>query len=119
MKLTADLTDDAVLAALGERIARQRIEANLTQAALAREAGVSKSTIERLEAGSGCELIRLIRVLRVLKLVEGFDALIPELPPSPIAELELRGKQRQRARRSRAPASRSETPKKPWTWGEQ
>ena len=117
MKLTPDLTDDAVLSALGERIARLRVEANLTQAALARDAGVSKRTVERLEAGAGCELTRLIRVLRVLGLVEGFDTLIPELPPSPLAELELRGKQRQRARVTRKAVSRSERPGK-WTWGE-
>ncbi len=77
MKLTAELTDDAVLTTLGERIARQRIEANLTQATLAKEAGVSKSTVERLEAGAGCELTKLIRVLRVLKLIEGSTSSSP------------------------------------------
>jgi transcriptional regulator with XRE-family HTH domain len=117
MKLTSDLADETVLSALGERIARLRVEANLTQAALAHQAGVSKSTVERLEAGAGCELTRLIRVLRVLGLVEGFDTLIPELPPSPLAELELRGKQRRRARTTRTSAPPSDAPRK-WTWGE-
>lgn len=96
MKFTAELTDDAVLMLIGERVERQRIEANLTQAELAREAGLSKRTVERIEAGKGCELVMLIRVLRVLKLSEGLNVLLPDLPPSPIALLRMKGKQRRR-----------------------
>jgi len=135
MKITNELTDAAVLEALGPRVERQRIEANLTQAMLAQESGVSKRTIERIEAGHGCELTVLIRVLRVLNLVEGFNALIPELPPSPIAQLKLQGRQRRRVARARRPHAQEsraqdnsspETPTSPppagpgksWTWGE-
>ena len=142
MRLTSDLTDEAILRTLGERIERQRIEAGITQAELAREAGISKRTLERIEGGNGCELVMLIRVLRTLKLAEGFNALVPELPPSPMAQLKLRGKQRRRVVHPRgarppspaptpaslphspSPAKRpqastpSSTPRKPWTWGE-
>lgn len=121
MKISSDLTDAAILQALGQRLERQRIEANLTQAALAEQAGVSKRTLERVEAGRGCELVTLVRLLRVLGLAAGFEGLIPELPPSPIAQLKLRGKTRRRA--STAPASPSgespaATPPRPWRWGE-
>jgi DNA-binding XRE family transcriptional regulator len=51
MKISAQLTDEAVLHELGGRLAGLRIEHNLTQAALAEQAGVSKRTIERLESG--------------------------------------------------------------------
>ncbi|MEJ1966290.1 MAG: helix-turn-helix domain-containing protein [Gammaproteobacteria bacterium] len=122
MRITDDLTDIAILQALGERAARQRIEAGQTQAELAREAGVSKRTVERIEAGKGCELVMLIRVLRVLKLNEGLNALVPELPPSPMALLKLKGKERRRvAHPRRAAASTSAnapTRRKPWTWGQ-
>jgi len=113
MKITSDLTDATVLRALGSRLERQRIEANLTQAALAEQAGVAKRTLERIEAGLGCELSTLVRLLRVLDLSTGFDSLIPELPPSPIAQLQLKGKQRRRVH-TKPPSA----PAKSWSWRE-
>lgn len=107
MRITSELTDAAVLKTLGQRIERHRIETGLTQAELAEQAGIGKRTLERTEAGDGTELVTLIRVLRALKVLEGFERLIPELPPSPIEQLKLRGKRRQRVshprRRDRAP----------------
>jgi DNA-binding XRE family transcriptional regulator len=116
MRITADLTDSAILQALGERTERHRIEAGLTQYDLAREAGVSKRTVERIESGRGCEFTLLVRVLRVLKLVEGLNTLMPELPPSPMALLKLKGKQRHRVARRRRNAivpSTSSSPSRP------
>ncbi len=113
MKITADLTDAGTMQELGARLERQRIEANLTQGALAAGAGVSKRTLERIEAGHGCELSTLIRLLRVLHLAGGLDALIPELEPSPIAQLQLRGQARRRVGRKRAVPSA-----KAWSWRE-
>jgi len=114
MRITDQLTDAAILQSLGERLGRFRIEAGLTQSELAQEAGVGKRTVERIESGVGTDLKLLIRVLRVLKLTEGFNALLPELPPSPIAQLELRGRQRRRVAHSRRTKSSSH---KQWTWG--
>ena len=119
------LTDSAVLRSLGQRIEHHRLEANLTQAELAEQAGIGKRTLERIETGHGTELVTLIRILRVLRLLEGLDLLIPEVPPSPIAQLKWRGQQRQRvthARGSRpegAPGRSSgrAPPFTPWTWG--
>src|SRR5256885_5069911 len=64
MKLTTEMTDAAVLEELGARLHRRRIDADLTQAQLAEEAGVSKRTVERIEAGHSTDLAMLIRVLR-------------------------------------------------------
>lgn len=98
MKIEKQATDDAVLAELGGRLARIRLERNLTQAQLAEQAGVSKRTIERLEAGAvATQLSGFIRVCRVLDVLEHFDVLIPEPMPSPVAQLKLRGRQRRRA----------------------
>lgn len=125
MRITPELTDTAVAQILGERIERYRIEAGLTQAELAEQAGIGKRTLERIEAGRGAELVTLIRVLRSLNAVDGFERLLPDLPPSPIAQLKLRGKQRQRVShprgRNRAiqPTNqvREGAPAKPWSWG--
>jgi transcriptional regulator with XRE-family HTH domain len=125
MQISRGLTDAAVLQALGERIERHRIQAGLTQTELAERAGIGKRTVERVEAGHGAELVTLLRVLRVLGLLEGLQQLIPELPPSPIAQLKLRGKVRQRvahARVRRTALGGKETPGakesgRPWAWG--
>ncbi|HEY2274357.1 MAG TPA: helix-turn-helix transcriptional regulator [Steroidobacteraceae bacterium] len=119
MKLTRELTDSAVLEELGARLARARIDANLTQAHLAEEAGVGKRTIERLEAGRGTDLRMLVRVLRALSLMEGLESLIAEAPQSPLALLRGKGRERKRAghpRRSEAGAGAA--PSAPWKWGE-
>lgn len=120
MNISSELTDTAVLRTLGQRIERYRIEARLTQAELAEQAGIGKRTLERIEAGSGAELVTLIRVLRALRLLEGFERLLPPLPPSPIEQLKLRGRQRRRVshrRTSQTPATEQGAARaKPWTW---
>jgi transcriptional regulator with XRE-family HTH domain len=125
MQIRSELSDAAIAHILGERIARYRIEAGLTQAELAEQAAIGKRTLERVEAGNGTELVTLIRVLRILKALEGFERLLPELPPSPIEQLKLRGKRRQRVSRPRGWSqvrehrnrAREGAPTNPWSWG--
>ena len=98
MKIESQLTDDAILGELGARAARTRLERNLTQATLAEQAGVSKRTVERLEAGEvATQLSVFVRVCRALGLVDRLEALIPEPLPSPVAQLKLQGRTRRRA----------------------
>ena len=115
MKISNELTDVAILAELGERLARARIDRGLTQAALAQEAGVAKRTVERIEAGKPSEIGTLIRLLRVLGLGAGLDQLIPEAGPSPMALLKSHGRARRRAPRRRPAAP---TAGEPWSWAE-
>lgn len=113
MQLSDSLTDDAVLAELGGRLARLRLDSGLTQAQLAEQAGLSKRTLERLEAGQSSQLLSLIRVLRVLGRLGGLEALLPDTGPGPMALLRGKGKPPQRASR-RAVAE----PKGEWQWGD-
>jgi transcriptional regulator with XRE-family HTH domain len=112
MRITALLTDDAVLAELGARIAGRRLELQLTQAAGAEQAGIAKRTLERMEAGQTSQLATLIRVLRVLDASSGLDSLIPEPGPRPMDLLKRKGKARQRASGRRA----AKEIHKPWRW---
>jgi len=115
MKITEALNDQAILHELGGRLASTRLGRNLTQAALAEQAGVSKRTVERLESGEvATQLSGFLRVCRVLGLLERFETLVPEPTVSPMAQLKLQGRKRRRAAGKRA-ASRE--PGK-WTWGE-
>jgi transcriptional regulator with XRE-family HTH domain len=115
MKIASQLTDEGVLRELGERLERVRLEQNLTQAALAEQAGVSKRTLERLESGEvATQLSGFLRVCRTLGLLDRFDTLVPEPLPSPIAQLKLQGKTRRRASGKKGAAG---APGK-WTWAE-
>jgi transcriptional regulator with XRE-family HTH domain len=119
VKLTRELTDLAVLEELGTRLSRARIDANLTQARLAEEAGVGKRTIERLEAGRGTDLRMLVRVLRALGLMEGLESLVPATPQSPMALLRHKGRERKRAGHPRHGEGGTGAPHAaPWKWGE-
>jgi len=115
MKISMELTDQAILHELGGRLATVRIERNLTQAALAEQAGVSKRTIERLESGEvATQLSGFLRVCRALGLLERIENLLPEAAPGPMAQLRQQGRKRRRASGKRAAAG---TPRQ-WTWGE-
>jgi transcriptional regulator with XRE-family HTH domain len=116
MKIATTLTNEAILQELGERLAGARLERNLTQAALAEEAGVAKRTVERLESGQAAtQLSGFVRVCRALGLLERLDALVPEGTASPIAQLRLQGRKRQRATGRKAASSEA----KKWTWGDE
>jgi len=93
----AGLTDHRILEELGLRIARQRLNANVKQAELAYEAGVSRKTLSNLENGHSVQLESLIRILRALNQLDQLGLLLPSPEISPIALAELKGKQRQRA----------------------
>jgi transcriptional regulator with XRE-family HTH domain len=115
MHITAQMTDEAILRELGERVARARIDLNLTQAALAEQSGVAKRTIERLESGEAAtQLSGFLRVCRTLGLLERFELLLPEPLSSPMAQLRQQGRKRQRASGAKTAAAT-----KKWTWAEQ
>jgi len=116
IKITAQLTDESVLRELGGRLATARLARNLTQAALADQAGVSKRTVERLESGAvATQLSGFLRVCRALGLVERFESLVPAAEASPMEQLE-----RQRGKRLRASGQKAATAKPTkWTWGDE
>jgi len=117
MKISKTLADDAILAEIGERVTRRRLDLQLTQADVAEQAGVAKRTVERIEAGASAQMSSIIRILRVLDLLPGLDRMIPEAGPRPMDLLKRKGKVRQRASRHRRP-DQSGRPDKPWSWDE-
>jgi len=114
MDISNLVPDDAVLAELGQRIAQRRIDAGLTQAALAEQAGVSKSTVERFEAGASTQLGNVVRILRALDLLANLEQLVPAAGPGPMALLKQKGKRRQRA--SSLSSADANKPAEPWSW---
>jgi transcriptional regulator with XRE-family HTH domain len=104
-------SDEALLEELGRRLARQRVAMELTQADLAERAGISKRTVERVEAGESAQTATLISILRILDLLDRLYELFPAAGPRPMDLLKLKGKERRRASRKR-----KDRPKESWSW---
>jgi len=115
MKISKLLADEAILAELGERVTRRRIDLQLTQADVAEQAGIAKRTLERIEAGASAQMSSIIRIFRVLDLLPGLDSVIPEAGPRPMDLLKRKGKVRQRASSRRRP----DRPDEPWYWDDE
>ena len=115
----ADSSDPPIhrwLERLGERVVQHRLNRNLTQVELARAAGLSRRTLARLENGEPTQLENFLRTLIALGLEDGLDRLVPDVPPSPIQQLERSGRARQRASGSR---KSSPATGEPWSWGDE
>lgn len=79
-------TNEEILNAIGERVCQQRLSRRLTQDELAKRAGISKRSLERLEkAESNPRLSAFVAVCQVLGLTRGFDTLIPAVELGPLA----------------------------------
>jgi len=114
MKITKLLTDETILAEIGQRISTRRVELNMTQAVVAKKAGMSKRTVERIEGGASGQTLSVIRIFRVLDLMDNLDRMIPEQGPKPMDLLKRKRKIRIRA------SSRTKKPRaiKSWKWKE-
>lgn len=111
MRLRAQ-SDQALAAAVGERIQSLRLRSNISLETVAKNAAISRQTLHLLVSQGKGTLINLIAVLRAIGELERLSSLVEDVRPSPIQILRMEGKKRQRAsgRRSssnEAAASRS------------
>jgi len=90
------MNNQAIAAEIGQRIAQLRLEKNLSQQQIADEIGMSRMAYGKIEKGAAKfeNIIAALRALNQLHLVANF---IPEATFSPMQQLKLKGKQRQRA----------------------
>jgi transcriptional regulator with XRE-family HTH domain len=119
MRIDSNLTDDAVLAELGSRLASARLERNLTQRQLGDAAGVDRLAIQHIEAGRPVKVTSLIRILRALGLLDALERMLPEPTPSPIEQLKLHGRRRRRASGAHSAQIPEPPPPAPWRWGDE
>ncbi len=120
MKLETNMSDSAILSQLGRALAQRRIEMGLTQAELARRAGVGKRTLERMESGSSCQSSILVRILRALDALDFLSRISATEGPSPLDLLKRRGKTRKRVSSKRGSDPDAEAKEGGgWTWGDE
>ncbi len=105
------LTAHAIANELGDRIKTARLNANLTQKALATKAGVSLKAVTNGEKGKST-LESMIAILIALGLTEQLNFFIPKQEISPVQLIKLQGKKRKRATSSSKSNNQSkDTPK--------
>lgn len=112
MRIIGDESNDVILKELGQRIKDIRIGRSITQKELAHSAGVSFSTVVRIENGEGVNIENLMRIMRMLGLLQNFNILIPEQLPTP-EEVFMDKPKRQRASKAK------KDNKQEWKWGDE
>lgn len=90
------MTDDMIIKVIGEFIRSKRLDENLTQADLAKRAGLNRTTVSDLELGRRSTLLTLIQVLRSidqLGTLRNFK-ISKELSPLELARIEINERKR-------------------------
>ena len=109
--LSRNPTSRALRIELGRRLAKLRLARNVTQSALAEDAGIGLRTLRRIEAGQPSSLDSLLRLAIELGLADRLLNAVPSQEIRPIERVDSGGRERQRARPRRR-RSREE----PWSW---
>ncbi|MXX63194.1 MAG: helix-turn-helix transcriptional regulator [Holophagales bacterium] len=108
-----DLTSRTLRAELGRRLATLRLARNVTQRALAEDAGIGLGTLRRIEAGQPASLDNLLRLAIALDVADGVLNAVPTQEIRPIERVDSRGRERRRAR-----PRKTDLPKEPWSWAD-
>ncbi len=94
------MSDNALVATMGEFIKHHRLEQNKTQKRLSEEAGINRSTLVEFENGKRANLITFIQLLRALNLLYTLKQFQMQQQLSPIKLAELEHTKRKRASRN-------------------
>lgn len=93
---TQAASDTALIRTLGAFVKHHRVQQNKSQAQLAKEAGIVRSTLSLFENGENTSLlvfIQLLRALKLLNMLQQFE-ISQELSPLQLAKLEQSKKTR-------------------------
>ena len=91
------MTDEGIINHIGTFVKNKRVEKNITQAILAKKAGINRYTISKFENGDSITLQVLIQILRALDLLYILNGLDSTEQISPLEAVKLTKKKRQRA----------------------
>lgn len=104
-------SSEAIMEVLFDRLEEIRLSRNISQANLAAEAGVSRSTITRLARGENISVDSFVRIMQALGLTDNLAALLPNPKIRPVERIRMDG-----AERIRASSKRKSTAE--WSWGD-
>ncbi len=107
--------NEAIRKELGARLKSERLNRNVTQEKLAKQAGISRRTLVGAERGEPFTIDTLLSILRKLDCLAQIDMFLPEVDLSPVQLSKLKGKKRQKASgKFTYPKPRNT----PWVWNE-
>lgn len=69
---------------IGENIRNLRLQRNLDQRELSRQAGISLTAVKRLESGKASTTKTLIAVIRIMNRTDWFNSLAPIVSVNPL-----------------------------------
>lgn len=90
----------AIAEELGNRLKQARLNADITQAELASRTGLNRRTILNAEKGK-VQLTNLVSILVSLNMAEQLNMFLPAQEISPLQLAKLKGRERQRASKSK------------------
>lgn len=88
----------AIAQELGERLKQARLNADLSQAEVAKQTGVSRKAVLNAEKGQA-SLVLFVAIMITLNLTEQLACFLPPPSLSPLQLAKLQGKRRKRASR--------------------
>jgi len=112
MKLE-NMSPAAIAEELGNRLKQARLNADLTQAEVASRAGLNRRTILNAEKGK-VQLDNLVAILVSMDMVEQLNMFLPVQEISPIQLAKLKGRERQRASKSKKMNTQTKEDKPSW-----
>lgn len=95
-----NMSPAALAEELGARLKQARLNADYTQTDLATRAGLSRKVVLNAERGKA-QLENVVAILVALNLTEQLNLFIPKQEISPLQLAKMKGKERQRASRSK------------------
>ena len=97
------LSNPELLSLIGERLREWRIKKGFTQNELLKLTGLSRGTIQNLEAGTNADLNTVLAVLRALDLIDNLNLFLPEPEPTieSLKEIQNTPSQRRRVRKKK------------------
>lgn len=98
-----NMSPAAICKEVGQRLKRTRLNANLTQKAVAKRAGISVAAVQSVERGEAL-LETVVAFLTALGKTGHIENFVPKEELSPLQLVKLQGKQRRRASRNTKPA---------------
>jgi transcriptional regulator with XRE-family HTH domain len=90
---------DQLMVQLGEQLRSERVRRRMEQKDLAKDAGIARSALSRLENGAGGNLQTFVAVTRALGKTDWLTRLAPPVAVDPLEMLRNRQPMAQRVRR--------------------
>ena len=91
-----EMSDRAIVRLIGKEIQRLRIEQNITQAKLSKDAGIDRSFLSQVENGRPASILTILQIIRALKRLDLFAGFMqqPQLSPMMMAKFEKKKRNR-------------------------